>query len=105
MPTRTVLGRSNTSRGPQLEEVNSRLDVGGDIYQYPLHYCLRRSEKFPIDMLKNFQGTLQTDGYVGYDEPAQEDITALACIARARRKFEQALNNDKMRAEYTLKKI
>jgi len=56
-------------------------------------------------MLKNFQGTLQTDGYVGYDEPAQEDITALACIARARRKFEQALNNDKMRAEYTLKKI
>lgn len=82
------------------------------VYHAPLikavlfNYCPGRSEKFPIDMLKNFQGTLQTDGYVGYDKLAQkEDITALACMAHARRKFEQALNNDKMRAEYALKKI
>jgi transposase len=82
------------------------------VYHAPLikavlfNYCPGRSEKFPLEVLRNFQGTLQTDGYVGYDKLAQkEQITALACMAHARRKFEQALNNDKARAEYALEKI
>lgn len=70
------------------------------------NYCPGRSEKFPINMLKDFQGTLQTDGYAGYDKLAQrEGITTLACMAHARRYFEKALNNDKARAEYALEKI
>ncbi|MEI2422550.1 transposase, partial [Arthrospira platensis SPKY2] len=65
-----------------------------------------RSEKFPVDMLKDFQGTLQTDGYVGYEKLAgREGITALACMAHARRKFEKALKNDQARAEHALKRI
>ena len=65
-----------------------------------------RSERFPVDMLKDFQGTLQTDGYVGYEKLAgREGITALACMAHARRKFEKALKNDQARAEHALKKI
>jgi transposase len=82
------------------------------VYHAPLikavlfNYCPGRSEKFPLEVLKNFQGTIQTDGYVGYDKLAQkEQITALACMAHARRKFEQALNNDKARAEFALEKI
>jgi transposase len=70
------------------------------------NYCPGRSEKFPIDMLKDFQGTLQTDGYSGYDKFAQQEgIIALACMAHARRYFEKALDNDKTRAEYALAKI
>lgn len=57
-------------------------------------------------MLKDFQGTLQTDGYAGYEKlAAREGIVALACMAHARRYFEKALDNDKARAEYVLRRI
>ena len=82
------------------------------VYHAPLirtvlfDYRPGRAEQFPIEVLKDFQGTLQTDGYVAYNKLAQKaQITALACMAHARRKFEKALNNDKARAEYALKKI
>lgn len=49
---------------------------------------------------------LQTDGYVGYhDLAARQDITHIACMAHARRKFEQALENDPERAKYALVEI
>ncbi len=55
------------------------------------------------DMLDSFCGYLQTDGYVVYEKYGkQKDITRLACWAHARREFERALNNDKVRAEYAL---
>jgi len=82
------------------------------VYHAPLSrtvlfdYRPGRSEEFPIEVLKDFQGTLQTDGYVAYDKLAQKaEITALACMAHARRKFERALKNDQVRAEHALKKI
>jgi len=82
------------------------------VYHAPLSkavlfdYRPGRSEKFPIEVLKDFQGTLQTDGYVGYEKlAAKEGITALACMAHARRKFEKALNNDRTRAEYAMTRI
>jgi transposase len=82
------------------------------VYHAPLikavmfDYRPGRSEQFPIEVLKDFQGTLQTDGYVGYEKlAAREDITALACMAHARRKFEKALNNDRTRAEYAMTRI
>lgn len=82
------------------------------VYHAPLSkavlfdYRSGRSEKFPIEVLSDFQGTLQTDGYVGYEKlAAKEGITALACMAHARRKFEKALNNDRTRAEHAMTTI
>jgi len=57
-------------------------------------------------MLKDYRGALQADGYSGYDAfEKQPGITLLACMAHARRKFEEALKNDKTRSEHALKLI
>jgi transposase len=65
-----------------------------------------RDAKYPEAVLKNYVGYLQTDGYSGYFNLAKtENITQLACWAHARRKFEEALPNDKKRAEIALKLI
>lgn len=66
-------------------------------------YQPSRSREGPRAFLKNFNGTLQTDGYSAYDGFGnQGDITLLACMAHARRYFEKALDNDKNRAEHAL---
>ena len=82
------------------------------VYHAPLakavlfDYRPGRSAEFPAEVLKDFHGALQTDGYAGYEKlAAREGITALACMAHARRKFDKALNNDKVRAEYALGRI
>lgn len=65
-----------------------------------------RGREGPKDILKNHKGYLQTDGYGVYDDfNKQPDITLLHCMAHARRYFEQALTNDKARAEYFLKQV
>lgn len=57
----------------------------------------------PEAFLKNYKGALQTDGYAAYERfGKQEGITLLACMAHARRKFEQALENDTKKANYAL---
>jgi transposase len=49
---------------------------------------------------------MQTDGYISFDIfDKREGIILLACIAHARRKFEQALDNDPELARYALEKI
>lgn len=69
-------------------------------------YQKGRHSKFPAETLKDFKGYLQTDGYGGYNEVGmRSEITQLACFAHARRKFEKALNNDKKRAAWMLKRI
>lgn len=69
-------------------------------------YQKSRSAQGPRDFLKNYKGVLQTDGYVGYEQFAhQEGITLLGCMAHARRYFEKALDNDKLRAEHALTQI
>lgn len=82
------------------------------VYHAPLikavlfDYRPGRSAEFPAEMLADFHGALQTDGYAGYEKiAARECITGLACMAHARRKFEQALTNDKARAEHALNRI
>lgn len=51
------------------------------------------------EMLADFTGYLQTDGYVAYKEhKAREGIKPLACWAHARRKFFEAQSNDQVRA-------
>lgn len=66
-------------------------------------YRPSRSQQGPRDFLDTFQGYLQTDGYAAYHEQGKkEGIILLACMAHARRYFEKALDNDKIRAEYAL---
>lgn len=65
-----------------------------------------RGREGPQAMLKDFKGHLQIDGYVAYDFCKQtEDITVLHCMAHARRKFYEAMDNDKTRAEYALEQF
>jgi transposase len=66
-------------------------------------YNKSRSTDAPTEILKNFSGSLQTDGYAAYNSfDNKPDVTLLACMAHARRKFEQSLSNDKSLAEYAL---
>ena len=54
----------------------------------------------------NFTGHLQADGYQVYEDFDDKDsITLLHCMAHARRKFSQALDNDKARSEYVLEQM
>lgn len=65
-----------------------------------------RGREGPEEILENFQGYLQTDGYDAYDAFAErKGVEVLHCMAHARRKFEEALSNDKARAEHVLKKM
>ena len=65
-----------------------------------------RGREGPQAMLKDFKGHLQTDGYTVYDFfKENEDVTVLHCMAHARRKFYEALANDKPRAEYALEQF
>jgi transposase len=62
-----------------------------------------RGREGPDDILKDFQGYLQTDGYSAYEDfDRRSGITLLHCMAHARRKFHEALDNDRPRAEYAL---
>src|SRR6266700_1218020 len=66
-------------------------------------YRKGRGREGPDHILKDYKGYLQTDGYVAYDDfDKRPDITLLHCMAHARRKFADALQNDKSRAEYAL---
>jgi transposase len=82
------------------------------VYRSPLEnlvcfdYQKGRGRDSPEQFLKNFKGALQSDGYNAYDAfEKNKDITQLACMAHARRKFEQALDNDPERAGYALEKM
>lgn len=69
-------------------------------------YQKTRSREGPLEFLKDFRGILQTDGYEVYKIFDQKpEITLLACMAHARRKFDEAIKNDKVRAEFMLKLI
>ncbi len=65
-----------------------------------------RGREGPIDILANFKGYLQSDGYTVYERFDQrKDLTLMHCMAHARRKFHDALNNDYARAAYVLEEI
>ena len=62
-----------------------------------------RGREGPQECLKGFKGYLQTDGYAVYEDFGNTPgITLLACMAHARRKFDEAKDNDLTRAEYVL---
>jgi len=66
-------------------------------------YRRGRGREGPDDILKDFKGYLQTDGYTAYDAfDKREGITLMHCMAHARRKFYDALQSDKARSEHAL---
>lgn len=65
-----------------------------------------RAQKVVLPLLEGFRGALQTDGYEVYKMyEDKKGVLPLGCWAHARRKFEEALKEDKNRAEYALGQI
>lgn len=65
-----------------------------------------RGREGPMEILENFKGYLQTDGYNVYDIiEKQTGITLIHCMAHARRMFYEALDNDQARANHALGEI
>lgn len=65
-----------------------------------------RGRDGPMEILESFCGYLQTDGYSVYTIFDKKDaITLIHCMAHARRMFNEALDNDEVRAAYALKEI
>ena len=59
-----------------------------------------RGREGPDNMLRDFRGTFQTDGYALYEsmERQRADLRRVGCWAHARRKFHEALEDDGARA-------
>jgi transposase len=65
-----------------------------------------RAQKVVIDLLHDYQGAVQTDGYEAYSMyEHKKGVLLLGCWAHARRKFTEALKEDKKGAEYALAQI
>jgi hypothetical protein len=65
-----------------------------------------RAQKVALQLFKDFQGVIQTDGYAVYDiYENKKGVLPIGCWAHARRKFEEALAEDKARASYALGQI
>lgn len=65
-----------------------------------------RAQKVVVNLLKNFRGAIQTDGYQAYSiYERKKGVLLLGCWAHARRKFEESLKEDKAGAEYALAQI
>lgn len=57
-------------------------------------YDKSRSAEVPSRLLEGFSGTLQTDGYAGYNQVCRDkDITRIGCWDHARRKFMDAIKS------------
>ena len=67
-------------------------------------YQKSRGREGPDELLKNFSGHLQTDGYTAYNNLKNKDsLIQLACMAHARRKFEHAKDSSPVLAIEALK--
>lgn len=79
------------------------------VYHAPLlksvcfDYRKGRTKEGPAEVLKDFKGYLQTDGYSSYFQfDKKENITHIGCWAHARRYFEKALNYNKANASHVM---
>jgi transposase len=71
------------------------------------HYAKgSRAQKVVVELLREYKGAIQTDGYGAYSiYEHKKDVLLLGCWAHARRKFTEAQAEDKAGAEYALKQI
>lgn len=69
-----------------------------------INYRNGRGHHGPKEVLKDYTGYVQCDGYGVYDKIAKQEIgiTLVGCMAHARRKFSEAKESDKERSEYVL---
>ena len=69
-------------------------------------YRQGRGREGPLEMLKDYIGYLQCDGYGAYDIfEKNKAIILLACMAHARRLFIESLDNDRATSEYVLERM
>lgn len=70
-------------------------------------YQKGRGQAGPKEMLSDFSGVLQSDGYGVYQAlfKNSEKVNQLYCMAHIRRKFDEAVNYDKERATYAVEQI
>ena len=65
-----------------------------------------RAQKVVVELLHGYQGAVQTDGYDAYSiYENKKGVLLLGCWAHARRKFTEALKEDKSGASYALEQI
>ena len=65
-----------------------------------------RAQKVVIELLQNYQGAVQTDGYDAYSiYENKKGVLLLGCWSHARRKFNDALKEDESGAKYALEQI
>ncbi|GHT71100.1 transposase [Bacteroidia bacterium] len=65
-----------------------------------------RSGKVIGNLLKDFKGYLQSDGYQGYNVfQANGEVCLVGCLAHCRRRFSESLEENKTLAEYALGQI
>jgi transposase len=93
-PGATKKGYHWIIRAPEMRKLYFHYDEGS------------RAQRVAIDILKDFKGAVQSDGYGAYSiYENKKNVLLLGCWAHARRKFEQALNNDPARASFALEQI
>lgn len=65
-----------------------------------------RAQKVALELFKDYQGVIQTDGYAVYDMyENKKGVLPIGCWAHCRRRFDEALKEDKARATYALEQI
>ena len=65
-----------------------------------------RAQKVALYLFKDYQGVIQTDAYAVYDMYENKNgVLPIGCWAHCRRRFEEALKEDKARASYALEQI
>ncbi|RAV27395.1 IS66 family transposase [Sinomicrobium soli] len=79
------------------------------VYHDPIHkhvlfnYRKGRGQQGPKELLMDYSGYVQCDGYSVYDKiGAKNGITLAGCLVHARRKFSDAMDSDKARSEKAL---
>jgi len=65
-----------------------------------------RAQKVALHLFKDYQGVIQTDGYAVYDMyENKKGVLHIGCWAHSRRRFDEAVKEDKARATYALEQI
>jgi len=76
---------------------------GGATGEVFFDFRMGRSRDGPSEVLRDFKGALQVDGYAGYDEIVEKNrLVALGCHAHARRKFHEAFDSSPKEASLAL---
>jgi transposase len=65
-----------------------------------------RAQKVALQLFKDYQGVIQSDGYAVYDiYENKKGVLPICCWAHCRRRFEESLKEDQARASYALEQI